>query len=127
MTEPGNPQAQTRRWIGRWIVAVALLHGIGAFFLYAEPLREMASAGLIATADDYSLRATAYWFFAFAPVLGVAGLLVDAMETRRIPVPFSAALLLLLTLIGMLAVMPASGAWLLVPPVIALLLSTRRT
>jgi len=116
-----------RRWIGRWVVAVALLHALGAVFLYAAPLREMAAAGLIATADDYSLRATAYWFFAFAPVLAVLGLLIDAMEARRTPVPFSAALLLLLTLIAMVAVMPANGAWLLFPPVIALLLRARRT
>ena len=121
--ETGNP----RRWIGRWVVAVALLHAVGAVFIYAAPLREMAGAGLIATADDYSLRATAYWFFAFAPVLAVLGLLVDAMEARRIPVPFGAALLLLLTLIAMVAVMPANGAWLLFPPVIALLLRARRS
>lgn len=117
--------APPRRWIGRWIVAVALLHAVGALFIYAAPLREMAGAGLIATADDYSLRATAYWFFAFAPVLAVLGLLIDAMEARRIAVPFGAALLLLLTLIAMLAVMPANGAWLLFPSVIALLLRSR--
>lgn len=115
-----------RRWIGRWFIAVALLHALGALFIYAAPLREMAGAGLIATADDYSLRATAYWFFAFAPLLGVLGLLIDAMEARRIAVPFSAALLLLLTLIAMVAVMPANGAWLLFPPVIALLRRARR-
>lgn len=121
--EAGNP----RRWVGRWIVAVGLLHAIGAFLIYPAPLREMAGAGLIATADDYSLRATAYWFFAFAPVLAVLGLLVDAMEARRVPVPFGAALLLFLTLIGMVAVMPATGAWLLFPPAIALLLRASRT
>jgi cell division protein FtsW (lipid II flippase) len=115
-----------RRWIGRWIVVVGLLHAIGALFIYPAPLQEMAGAGLIATADDYSLRATAYWFFAFAPVLAVLGLLVDAMEARRVPVPVAAALLLLLTLIAMVAVMPANGAWLLFPPVIALLLRARR-
>lgn len=120
---PGNP----RRWIGRWILAVALLHALGAVFLYAAPLREMAGAGLIATADDYSLRATAYWFFAFAPLLAVLGLLIDAMEARRFAVPFSAALLLLLTLVAMVAVMPANGAWLLFPPVVALLLRARRS
>ena len=120
--QAGNP----RRWIGRWIVAVGLLHAVGALFIYGAPLREMLGAGLIATADDYSLRATAYWFFAFAPVLAVLGLLVDAMEARRAPVPFAAALLLLLTLIAMVAVMPANGAWLLFPPVIALLLRARR-
>ena len=116
----------SRRWIGRWFVAVGLLHAAGALFLYAAPLREMAGAGLIATADDYSLRATAYWFFAFAPLLAVLGLLIDAMEVRRTPVPVSAALMLLLTLVAMVAVMPANGAWLLFPPVIALLLRARR-
>ena len=49
------------------------------------------------------------------------------MEARRTPVPFGAALLLLLTLIAMVAVMPANGAWLLFPPVIALLLRARRS
>ncbi|WP_447727466.1 DUF6463 family protein [Sphingomonas koreensis] len=123
--EPGNPPP--RRWIGRWFVAVALLHAAAAFFLYAEPLRAMAAAGLIATADDYSLRATAYWFLAFAPMLAVLGLLIDAMEGRHAPVPLSAALLFLLMLLGMVAVMPANGAWLLFPPAIALLLRARRT
>ena len=120
--EAGKP----RRWIGRWFVAVALLHAAGAFVLYAAPLRDMAGAGLIATADDYSLRATAYWFLAFAPALAVMGLLIDAMEARHLPVPRSAALLLLVTLVVMVAVMPATGAWLLFPPVIALLLRARR-
>jgi hypothetical protein len=120
--EAGNP----RRWIGRWFVAVALLHGIAAFFLYGAPLQEMAAAGLIATADDYSTRAVAYWFLAFAPALAVMGLLIDAMEARHLPVPRSAAFLLLLTLIVMVAVMPATGAWLLFPPAIALLLRARR-
>lgn len=119
--EAGKP----RRWIGRWFIAVALLHALGALFIYPAPLREMAGAGLIATADDFSPRAAAYWFFAFAPMLAVLGLLIDAMETHRIPVPFSAALLLLVTLIAMVAVMPATGAWLLFPPVIALLRARR--
>jgi len=54
------------------------------------------------------------------------GLLIDAMEARHLPVPRSAAFLLLLTLIVMVAVMPATGAWLLFPPAIALLLRARR-
>lgn len=115
----------SRRWIGRWVVAVALLHAVGALFIYAAPLRDMAGAGLIATADDFSPRAAAYWFFAFAPALAIIGVLIDAMEARRVPVPLGAALLLILTLIAMVAVMPATGAWLLFPPAIALLLRAR--
>ena len=126
MHSGADTQTAYRRWIGRWFIAVALLHGIAAFFIYARPLGAMAAAGVLATADDYSPRAAAYWFLAFAPMLAVTGVLIDAMEARRIPVPRIAALLLLLTLAGMVAVMPANGAWLLFPPVIALLLRRHR-
>lgn len=127
MDSGAETRTAQRRWIGRWFIAVALLHAAAAFFIYAEPLGAMAAAGLLATADDHSPRATAYWFLAFAPALAIAGVLIDSMESRQMPVPRLAALLIFLMLIAMVAVMPANGAWLLFPPVIVLLLRARRT
>lgn len=89
-------------------------------------MRELAQAKFIATADIGPLRSTANWFFAFALVLVISGLLIDAMEARRKPVPLTAVLLIILTLIVVVALMPATGAWLLFPPTIALVLRARR-
>ena len=114
-----------RRWIGRSYIAVALIHALAAFALYGTQWAAMAGEGLVATADDLSPRGAAYWFLSFAPALAAIGLLVDAFEARGQAVPMAVPSVLLAALAAMVAVMPATGAWLLFVPTLALVLRAR--
>jgi hypothetical protein len=109
------------RWIGRWIAVVGVIHGAGAAVLYHSQFAAMLAAGLVNSADDYSPRAAAYWFAVASPALVLIGLLVDQVEKTGARVPWSVALVFTGMLAAMLVVMPANGAWLLIPPALGLL------
>lgn len=113
------------RWIGRWILAVGVIHGAGAAVLYHSQFAAMLAAGLVNSSDDYSPRAAAYWFTVAAPAMVLIGLLVDQAEKADARIPWSVALVFAAMLAAMLIVMPVNGAWLLIPPALGLLLRRR--
>ena len=82
----------------------------------------MLAGGLFASADDVSLRATAYWFMSFAPPLMILGGLIDDAEGAGRMLPKWLPVSLTLTCAVLLFLMPATGCWLLVPPIVALFL-----
>lgn len=110
------------RWIGRWIVVVGLIHAAGAALLYPSQFAAMLAEGVVNSADDYSPRAAAYWFAVASPAMILIGLLIDQAEKAGTRVPWSVALVFAGMLVAMLVVMPVNGAWLLIPPALALLL-----
>jgi hypothetical protein len=110
-------------WAGRWLVAVAVLHTLVAFVLFADPLLEIAQQGVFNSIRRDPLKAAAAWFVLFGVVMALCGMALTSLETsgdiktlRSIGIG-----MLLLAILGVV-LMPASGFWLAFPPAIALLL-----
>jgi hypothetical protein len=112
-------------WAGKWILAVGALHFAVGFLIYADGWRDIADAGVVASVKDHDRTATAFWFAAAGPLLMIVGGLIDWIERGGREAPRWLGWALAATLVGLILPMPITGAWLLLPPVVALLL--RRT
>ena len=49
------------RWIGRWIVAVSVLHTLFGLFAFKPVLRSMTSAGLWDSVGSDAMRGAVAW------------------------------------------------------------------
>lgn len=117
-----------RRWIGRWLIGVGVVHNVVGVYSFLPVLREMASAGLWNSTGMDPMRNLVFWFLSFGFVLMILGSVTDWIE-RQLPGALPSALgwsLLLLMVIGII-VMPASGFWLLIPALYGCLRTRRKT
>ena len=110
-----------KNWQGNWIIAVAALHTIFAIVMFLDDYSALYNNGIInSITTDRS--AAAVWFFLFGQILFIVGLLIKHFNAL---IPLSVLLnLLLLTIVG-ITLMPASGFWLMFPPVISLIVIYR--
>jgi hypothetical protein len=115
-------RARRRAWAGKWIAAVGLLHFAAGFLLYADAWRIIAGRGVVASINDHDATGTAFWFAAAGPLLMILGALVDWVERSELATPRWLGWALLALLVMLIVPMPTTGAWLLVPPALALLL-----
>jgi hypothetical protein len=110
-----------KNWQGNWIIAVAALHTLFAVIMFSSEYASLYDNGIVnSLSTDRS--AAAVWFFLFGQVLFIAGLLIKYFDNHNKQlIPLSIPVnLLLLTLVGVV-IMPDSGFWLMLPPVISLL------
>ncbi|MEQ1511022.1 MAG: DUF6463 family protein [Sphingopyxis sp.] len=112
-----------KRWIGRWIIAVSALHTLFGVLAFAPVLRAMLNAGLWNSVGADPVRGAVAWFLLAGGFMLVGGLAVDACERSNEDCPFAGIGwgLLIVTAIAIL-LMPISGAWLLLPPALAMIL-----
>ena len=115
--------ARPRPWVGHWLMGVAALHTVFAGATFAPVLLQMARGGLLDSVGADPLRGAVTWFTLFGAVLALLAMTVTALERdgqtralRRLGWG-----LLALTLPSLL-LMPASGFWLVLPAIWALLL-----
>ena len=115
-----------KRWIGRWIVAVSVLHTLFGLIAFGPVLRTMLNVGLWNSVGSNAMRGAVAWFLVSGGFMLVGGLAIDLCERSNDTLPLRVIgwALLVVTLIIIL-LMPVSGAWLLLPPAIAMIL--RRT
>jgi len=106
-----------RRWIGRWIMAVAAVHCIVGGVVFGTTWRALLAEGLFGTVHGQRERALPFWFLSFGLLALLLGGLVDHLERQASPLPPVVGWGLLALLAAMLSVMPASGGWLLLPAV----------
>lgn len=116
-----------RRWKGRWVMAVALVHTAFALVVFGSDLAALVRDGVIDTVGADARRGAVVWFLLFGPALWLAGQGIDALEARRQPLPRAMGITLLLLASLGAALMPASGFWLALPPALALLWPARVT
>ncbi|HEY0627648.1 MAG TPA: DUF6463 family protein [Allosphingosinicella sp.] len=110
-------------WIGKWIAAVGFFHSMGGFFLfYTQGWQMIADRGLIASVNDYDITATAFWFLITGLLLILLGMLMDGMERQGFSYPSWLKWALAALVFILIAPMPATGAWLLIVPVVGLFL-----
>ena len=114
------------RWIGRSIMAIAALHFFAAFLIYPTGVLEAFGYSLAGSIPPLTVASEAYWFLFFAFPALMVGLLIDKAEMRGVPVGIAVPVVMLVMLATMLIPMPENGAWLLVPPAVALFMRERR-
>ena len=115
-----------KNWQGNWIIAVAVCHTVFAVIMFSAEYSGLYNNGIInSITTDRS--AAAVWFFLFGQILFIVGLLIKSFEPQNNrQVPLSIILnLFLLTLVG-ITIMPASGFWLIFPPLVSLLIKNRK-
>jgi len=110
-----------KKWIGKWVMFVALGHTVVGIALFGGVYRELLARGLYNTISSEK-AGLAVWFALFGVVLFIAGMLVAALESNHAGIPKSVGFaLLLLTVLGVV-LMPVSGFWLMFPAIAVILL-----
>jgi uncharacterized membrane protein len=116
-----------RRWIGRWILVVGVLHALLGLGVYIDSVVAVVREGLWKTVDGtVQGRPLAFWFVAAGFLVALLGALTSWIEARMEPPRFLGWTLLAFAVVG-IVMMPVSGFWLLLPPAVALVARTRRT
>jgi hypothetical protein len=119
-TNPPSP------WIGRWLMAVSLIHCAFGVFVFRQHLLRIAQTGWLGGVEGDAMLGAVTWFMLFSTPLMVAGLAIHALERQGAALPRSLAWWLLGTAALGVALMPASGFYLVLPPAVAVLLRARR-
>lgn len=109
------------RWIGRALMAIAVLHTAFAAVVFARTWRALLGDGLLDAVGNDPLRGAVAWFTLFGLLLFALGLSVDAQERAGLVPSRTLGLTLAVLVVGGIVLMPASGFWLALPPVAALL------
>ena len=112
-------------WIGKWLFAVGVIHlTFGLVFMH-DTLTLLWSEGLWNTVNGQPPREAVFWFLCAGVMLLVVGVLVNQVEREGLGIPrFVTWTFVGLVVVGVL-VMPISGIWLLIPPVIGMLIRGR--
>lgn len=111
-----------RRWIGRVIIAISILHTIFAFAVFWPQIQEMVATGLFNSVEEDPIRGAVAWFFFAGMFMASTGLAVDLLERNNVGNTLRATgIFLLLTTILGIVMMPASGFWLILVPSIAMI------
>ena len=111
-----------KRWIGRWIIVVAALHTLIGLVVFAPILQAMIDDGLWNSVGEIPMRNVAAWFLIGGGFMLVIGIAIDACEHHAGPhlLRPTGWAMLVVTIITII-LMPVSGAWLLVPPAVAMI------
>ena len=111
-----------RHWIGHWLMLVAAIHTVFGLVVFNADLSAMASQGFLNTVGEDTRRAAVAFFMLFGFLLAVLALATTALERSGQPALLRRVgwSLLLLCAVAVL-LMPASGFWLVVPALWALL------
>jgi hypothetical protein len=113
-------------WIGRWLMAVSVIHCAFGVFVFRQHLLQIAQTGWLGGVGRDAMLSAATWFMLFSAPLMLAGLAIHTLERQGAGLPRALAWWLLGTAAIGVALMPASGFYLVLPPAIAILLRARR-
>ena len=110
-------------WKGLWLLAVAAIHTVFAVVEFRPLLEEILQRGMIDSVGTDPMVGAVAWFVLFGAVLALLGWAVLLVERHAAAAPSLLRPLglgvLALALLG-IALMPASGFWLVLPPALAL-------
>ena len=111
-----------KRWVGRWIMLVGVIHCVFGAFVFLEPLSGILRDGLWNAVSGYPGRALAFWFELLGILMILFGATIDQMEKNQQAIPgliaFGFAFLTILTIVAI----PVSGGWLIIPGAVGLFL-----
>ncbi len=110
------------RWIGRWIVAVSVLHTGFGFVVFWPVVTAIGEAGVWNSVGQDPMRAAVAWFILSGFCMAALGFAVDALEQASRPMLLQpAGFALGLFMLAGIVLMPVSGFWLLLPPLVAMI------
>ncbi len=112
-----------RRWIGRWMIGIGVIHSLFGFVFLRGTLAVIWSEGLVNTVNGQPEREFAFWFIYFGLLALVLGGLIDWCEARRAGLPRFLGWALLGMAVLCAVIMPISGIWLLFPPALGAVLA----
>ncbi len=114
------------RWIGRTVLGIAAVHTLFGAVFFRETVLTLVREGLVATIRDEVDRGAAFWFFYTGFALALIGAWMDEREAeaRRFPGYLVASFAALIA--AGVIIMPRSGFWLLIPPVVGAIVRNRR-
>ncbi len=113
-------RAPARRWIGRWLLVVGVLHTLLGIGTYIFSVVAVVREGLWNTVEAVQGRPLAFWFIAAGLQLILLGALASWIEARE-PLPRFLGWTLLAFAAGGIVLLPVSGFWLLLPPATGIL------
>ncbi len=120
---PPPPFRLRTAWKGLWLLAVAAIHTLFAAIVFPPQLEEIVRRGVIDSVGTDPMAGAVAWFVLFGAVLALLGWAVLLVERHAAPAPRLLRPLglgvLALALLG-IALMPASGFWLVLPPALAM-------
>jgi hypothetical protein len=115
-----------KAWIGKSVFIIGLLHSVGGFSMFWNVLGEIAGEGFLNTVDMQPDRNAAFWFLFGGFMLLIIGGLIDWAERKKLVLPpFLKWSFLVLTAAGCV-IMPKSGFWLLIVPIVGLFLRGKK-
>ena len=105
------------RWIGRTVMAVAVAHTLFGLIVYHSTLVGLVADGVVNALGYDAMRAAVVWFLLAGFFMATTGIAIDQLEdqglrSKLVPLGWG---LLAITLLG-IALMPASGFWLMLVP-----------
>lgn len=109
------------RWIGRWLMSVAVLHEAIAVVQYHDVLATVAQRGVFNTVAGEPEIGAVVWSLLFGMVAFIGGLAVSALERSGAALPKSLGWCLLALAVAGAVLVPVSGFWLVFPPAIAIM------
>lgn len=80
-----------KRWIGRWIIGIGVVHTIFGLVVFQDRLLAILRDGVWNAVDGYAGRPLAFWFMFVGLLMITFGLLIDWLESRSLPIPKPAA------------------------------------
>ena len=106
---------------GYWLIITSILHFIGGFVFFPEPLAAIAQAGWwnAVSPDPFNINyemEAAFWFMMIAPIWLILGILCCWIQEHKLIMPASVGWILLVITIVSVVIEPVSGLWLLLPP-----------
>ena len=116
-----------KRWVGRWIILVGVIHCVFGAFVFIEPLSGMLRDGVWNAVSGYPGRPLAFWFELLGILLILFGATLDQLEKNQQTIPgFLAFGFAFLTVLAIVAI-PVSGGWLMVPGAVGLFMKRAKT
>ena len=111
-----------KRWVGRWIILVGIIHVVFGAVVFFDPLSGIVRDGVWNAVNGYAGRSLALWFELFGMMAILFGGAIDQLEKSH--QVFSSYLRYGFSILTLLAIvtMPVSGGWLMVPGAVGLLL-----
>lgn len=111
-----------KRWVGRWIILVGVVHCVFGAVVFFEPLSGIVRDGVWNAVSGYPGRPLAFWFVFLGLLTILFGATVDQIEKVRHAFPaFLGYGFLFLTVLGIVT-MPVGGGWLMLPGAVGLLM-----
>jgi hypothetical protein len=115
-----------KRWVGRWIIGVGIIHTAVGLWLFRKSLTAIFRDGLWNAVDGHPGRPLAFWFVFLGLFTIVFGRLVDWLEGHNLSPPRFVGWAFFSLAVFAIVSQPQSGGWLLLPAGLGLVMRTHR-